>query len=164
MKSWELENGQRTVNLISLWLRYPLISGEFGSDDALTPRKWVGGGGGDMLLACTCVTSRATPCDQKKKEQWERIACLQCSVSSIIAKIKETKWGRHWIPYPVLSKSQWAIAAQRLICHSIQTTTAWHARIVHLRSDMMQHTRTPFLTIPVSNSTWTFRCIGREGR
>ena len=36
--------------------------------------------------------------------------------------------------------------------------------IDHLRNDIKQHTRTPFLTIPGSNSMWTFRWIGREGR
>ena len=34
----------------------------------------------------------------------------------------------------------------------------------HLRIDVMQHTRTPFPTIPGSNSMWTFRWIGRESR
>ena len=34
----------------------------------------------------------------------------------------------------------------------------------YLRNVVMQHTRTPFPTILGSNSMWTFRWIGREGR
>ena len=36
--------------------------------------------------------------------------------------------------------------------------------IDHLRNDVIQHTRTPFPTIPGSNCMGTFRWIGREGR
>ena len=38
------------------------------------------------------------------------------------------------------------------------------AIIDNFSNDVMQHTRTPFRTIPGSNSMWTFRWIGREGR
>ena len=37
-------------------------------------------------------------------------------------------------------------------------------KIDHLRNDSMQHTKTPFPTIPGSNCMGTFRWIGREGR
>ena len=38
------------------------------------------------------------------------------------------------------------------------------ATVDNFRNDIMQHTRTPFLTIPGSNSMLTIRWIGREGR
>ena len=58
-----------------------------------------------------------------------------------------------------------SVKMERRLMWYIHTSSVMPGKLIdHLRNDAMQHTGAPFRTIPGSNSMWTFRWIGREGR
>ena len=75
----------------------------------------------------------------------------------------------HWSLPPVRALYQTSSQSMRYVyfcffviswCHHAGETTVKPKD--HLCNDVMQHTRTPFPTIPGSNSLWMFRWIGRR--